>query len=202
MRRRVVARGSDPDVALEETLLVAAPDSLPDRLLLAYEWRQRRNKKRIVAAAAAAVLAAVAALVVYSPPPTLQTLGARHPAVAAIAEVVEAQRRVGPPAPRAGVYDDLRRLGLDLPRDAARVEYVGECRLVPRCQHIVVATARDRADVILAPDLPKVARMLVADQRKVALMSAARTGGFIVVGDSADAARRIEKLLRSAPKPQ
>ena len=69
MRRRIAASGSDLDVALEETLLVAPPDSLPDRLLLAHEWRQRRRKKRILAATAAAALAAISAMPIYTPPP-------------------------------------------------------------------------------------------------------------------------------------
>jgi hypothetical protein len=196
-RMRFRAAAPDLDRALEDTLLVATPDSLADRLLLAHVWRRQRRKRIAVAAAAVAAIAAALAVQLYRPPPELQTLGAKHPAVAAIAEVVREHQRVGPPAPRRPADDDLRRLGLALPRGEGEAQYVGECRLAggTRCEHIVVTTAREQVNVILAPDLPAVQRVLVADQRLVALMNAARTGGFIVVADSADAARRVERLL-------
>ena len=37
--------------------------------------------------------------------------------------------------------------------------------------------------------------MLVSDQRRVALISPAREGAYIIVADSAEKARRMEKLL-------
>ena len=199
------AAAPDLDRALEETLLVATPHSLADRLLLTHVWRRQRRKKIAVVAASVAVVAAALALQLYRPPPTLQALGAKHPAVAAIAEVVREHQRVGPHPAGRPADDDLRRLGLGLPRGEAHAQYIGDCRLAggTRCEHVVVTTAREQASVILAPDLPVVQRVLVADQRMVALMNAARRGGFIVVADSADAARRIEKLLlRSAVKPE
>jgi hypothetical protein len=201
---RVAAAASELDAALETALLIATPDSLADRLLLAHAWRRRRRKRTALVAAALVLASGLLALQLYRPPPALYTLSAKHPAVAAIAEVVREHQRVGPPAPRRPVGDELRRVGLGIPSDA-RAEYVGECRLGDgvRCQHIVVTADLTQADVILAPDLPAVQRVLVADQRMVGLMNAAATGGFIVVASSPDAARRIEKLLlRSRTKPE
>lgn len=201
---RVAAAACDLDAALEASLLVPTPDSLADRLLLAHTWRQRRRKRSALAAAALAAATGVLALQLYRPPPALYTLSARHPAVAAIAEVVREHQRVGPPAPRRPGGAELRRIGLGLPGDA-HAEYVGECRLGDggRCEHLVVTADLTQADVILAPDLPAVQRVLVADQRLVGLMNAAATGGFIVVASSPDAARRIEKLLlRSRARPE
>jgi hypothetical protein len=201
----LAAAAADLDRALEQAVLVSVPDSLADRVLLRRDWRQRRRTRLVAVTAAAMVLAVISALQFRQAPPELQAVGARHPAVAAISEVVREHERAAAVGPGLDADDDLRRLGLSLPRAEGRAEYLGDCHVAGsrECEHIVVTTARDRANVLLVPDLPRVQRLLVADQRMVALMNAARTGGFIVVAHSAESATRVEKLLLREPvEPQ
>jgi hypothetical protein len=198
---RLAASADDFERALERAVLVEAPDSLADRILLAREWRARRIGRMAVAIMAALTIAALLVAQLYQPPAALQTLGAKHPAVAAITEVLRQRDRAAPSAGRPAANEDLRRLGLNLPASEGRAEYVGECHLADStaCEHIVVTTARERASVLLVPHVPAAKRLMVADRRMVALMSATPAGGFIVVAESPESARRVEKLLLRPP---
>lgn len=202
---RLAAAAAILDRELEQALLVDVPDSVADRVLIGHRWRRRRKGRIAVAAIAAVLTAALGLTQLYRPAPALRTVDARHPAVAAIAEVVRERGRRGPPLPRPDADVDLRRVGLNLPASEGRSEYVGACRVAGsiRCEHIVVITAQEQTSVLLVPDLPPLQRVLVADRRMVALLTASRSGGFIVVASSAASATRVEKLLlRSAAAPE
>ena len=197
----LAAASAELDRKLERALAVPVPDSLADRILLGHHWRRRRKLRMMLAAASVLPIAGLVLALLYRPPQALQTVGEKHPAVAAIAEVVRESERAGPPGPRVSAQDDLRRAGLNLPAAEGRAEYVGECHIAgsTACEHIVVTTPRDQANVLLVPGLPPAKRLLVADRRMVALMNAAPAGGFIVVAASAESATRVETLLLRSP---
>lgn len=189
------------DQALEDAVLVPVPDALADRILLP---RRKRNIRQYGMAAAIAFVSAVVGLlsasVVEAPgfPRTVQAVGPTHPAVVAIAEVVEEKSDgTETTANVAEMEEGLKRLGLTVKADEASAHYVGKCHIEGSsdCDHIVLTTTDVHASVMLVPDYPLTDRVLVEDRRMVALVSPARNGGYIVVAGSQRAAKRVEKLL-------
>ena len=189
--------------AITDSLLIPVPEALTDRVLIA---TGRQGRRRLGAAlVAAGVLCAVwlsGASIAEAPElsRTIHAVGAAHPAVAAIAEVTQEPSRAATAHEALGATDideHLERLGLSVPEGDARADYVGKCHIAgsAECEHIVLHTDREHASVMLMQHFPAVDRMLVSDQRLVALMSPARDGAYIVVAASAETARRIEKLL-------
>jgi hypothetical protein len=180
--------------------------------------RQRKRPGRYYAIAAliafASVVVGVFAGGILDTPDfgrTLQAVGPSHPAVAAISEVVDGQAEVDDAVPNgAHIEQGLKRLGLTLKPGSAVAYHVGACRIegVGECDHIVLTTPQTHASVMLVPHYPTSERLLVADRRMVALMTPAGSGAYIVVADSAKAARSVEKLivrgepLRSARWPK
>jgi hypothetical protein len=194
-------RLGDLERSIESAALVPVPDALAHRILLRPcspgVWRY-------AVAAAVAILSIaiglIASDVVDAPgsPRTVQAVGPTHPAVIAIAEVMD-ERDSFDFAGRndAQMAHGLRRLGLTLKPGAAVAQHVGACRIegAAECEHIALSTPDAYANVILVPDYPLTDRVLVTDRRMVALVSPAARGGYIVVADSARAARSVEKLF-------
>jgi hypothetical protein len=198
---RLASRLGDLDRAVENAALVPIPDALAHRILL-----RRREPRFWQYAAAAAVaifsigigLVAADAADALGSPQTVQAVGPTHPAVIAIAEVVDESGAVDPSLRSdAHLEQGLRRLGLTLKPGAGIAHHVGACRIdgAAECEHIVLSTPDTHANVMLVPDYPLTDRVLVTDRRMVALVSPAGRGGYIVVADSAKAARSVEKLF-------
>jgi hypothetical protein len=202
---RLAQRLGDLDRAIENAALVPVPDALTHRILL-----RRRDPSvwQYAAAAAVAIVSIAVGLiatdVVEAPgfPKTVQAVGPTHPAVIAIAEVVDESNGVDHARSDAQMEHGLRRLGLSLKPGAGIAHHVGACHIdgAIECEHIVLSTPDAHANVMLVPDYPMTDRVLVTDRRMVALVSPVARGGYIVVADSPKAARSVEKLfMRGEP---
>jgi hypothetical protein len=198
---KLASRLGDLDRSIENAALVPIPDALAHRILL--RRREPRIWQHALAAAVAIVsigtglLAADAADALGSPK-TMQAVGPTHPAVIAIAEVVdETGALAGPVRSDAQMEHNLRRLGLSLKPGAGVAHHVGACRIdgAAECEHIVLSTPDTHANVMLVPDYPLTDRVLVTDRRMVALVSPVGRGGYIVVADSPKAVKSVEKLF-------
>ena len=199
---RLAGRLTDLDSRVAEAALVPVPDALADRVLRA----GRRTPRWRYYAAAASVLVAVAlglagprlwdASSLSSP---MEAVGPTHPAVTAIAMVVEQQPAYLDEArglDLGAMEEGLRRLGLSLKKDGVKVDYAGKCYMPDTaCDHLVLETADGHVTVILVPDYPVGSRVLVVDRRMTALVSPAGSGGYIVVASSSKVAKRTEKLF-------
>ena len=199
-------RLGDLDRSIENAALVPVPDALTHRILLRHG---EPSTWRYAVAAAVALLSIgiglVAADVVETPgfPKTVQAVGPTHPAVIAIAEVVEESGSLDQTTRNdAHMEHGLKRLGLTLKPGAAVAHHIGACRIegAAECEHIVLSTPEAYANVMLVPDYPLSDRVLVTDRRMVALVSPAARGGYIVVADSVKAAKSVDKLfVRGGP---
>ncbi len=203
---RLLANLRKLDRALEKAVSIRIPDALPDRILLA---RHPRSVWKYAAAAGLAMatimLGLTSADVLHTPGyvRTTEAVGPTHPAVTAIAQVLDEERQLGWYAPQSGgpaaLEAGLHRLGLGLALKAgeATAYYVGKCQVAGggECDQIVLSTREGHANVMLVADYPMPARILVSDRRMIALVSPVARGGYIVVADSAKTARRMEKLL-------
>jgi hypothetical protein len=198
---KLTLRLGDLDRSIESAALVPVPDALTHRILL----RQREPRTwQYAAAAAVAILSVavglVAAEVVEAPgfPKTVQAVGPMHPAVIAIAEVVDESSGLDQATRNdAHMEHGLKRLGLSLKPGAAVAHHIGACHIegAAECEHIVLSTPHAHANVMLVTDYPLSDRVLVTDRRMVALVSPAARGGYIVVADTVKAARSVEKLF-------
>lgn len=202
--RRLDAEIARLDSTIETALLTPAPPALAERILV---QSQRRGRYALAIATTAVLILTAAALLV---PQTLgeksesvmpiAAVGPAHPAVQAIALVVEreaARLESGFPGDPRNVAIALEGLGLSLSARELTVQYAGQCLIGRgRCEHVVVGTPDGFVSVILLPEEPLSQRVIVADRRMVALASPAATGGYILVADSPNVARRTEKLLR------
>jgi hypothetical protein len=197
---RLAQRLGDLDRAIESAAFVRVPDALTHRILLR---RREPSVWQYAAAAAVAILSIAMGLiatdVVEAPgfPQTVQAVGPTHPAVIAIAEVVDEGSSLDQAPSDAQMEHGLRRLGLSLRPGTAVAHHVGACRIdgAIECEHIVLSTPNAHANIMLVPDYPMTDRVLVTDRRMVALVSPVARGGYIVVADSAKAARNVEKLF-------
>lgn len=195
----------ESDRFLERMALIPIPDGLAYRVLhRALLLRPPQSMWQYAAAAAVAIASSVVALfavdAIESPglATTAHAVGPTHPAVVAIAEVVEEDALPAvPPVEGARVQQGLKGLGLAFNAGHASARYVGKCHIdgSSDCDHIVVSAPDVHANVMLVRDYPINDRVLVEDRRMVALMSPAGHGGYIVVAQSLKAAKRVEKLL-------
>jgi hypothetical protein len=204
---KLALRLADLDRSIESAALVPVPDALAHRVLLR---RRKPSFSRYAAAAAVAVLSMgiglIAVDVVDAPgfTKTVQAVGPTHPAVIAIAEVIDEDSVLDQGAgARSGAHMEhgLKRLGLSLKPGAGVAHHVGACRIegAAECEHIVLSTPEAHANVMLVPDYPLTDRVLVTDRRMVALVSPVARGGYIVVADSVKAAKSVEKLFVRDP---
>jgi hypothetical protein len=211
---RLAHRLVDLERSIEDAALVPVPDALVHRVLLRQRGRPRwRYAVAAVVALFSTMLGLVAGGIIDTPDfrGTMQAVGPSHPAVVAISEVMDRPGEVDDAVPNGAYLDQgLRRLGLSLKPGAAVAYHVGTCRMegVGECEHIVLRTPQARANVILVAHYPESERVLVADRRMVALMTPAGSGAYIVVADSAKAAKSVDKLfvrgepLKSARVPR
>jgi hypothetical protein len=199
---RLAARVDELDARISEAALVPVPQGLADRVLYG-----KRARPRWPYAAAAAVLCA-SVLIGFAAPQVweawsfsgpMEAVGPSHPAVAAIAMVVEQQPAYLDEArgvDMVAMEDGLKRLGLSLRKDGVRVDYAARCYMPEtECDHLVLDTPDGPVSVILVPDYPVGSRAMVADRRMTALVSPAGSGAYIVVAGSPKVAKRTEKLF-------
>ena len=201
---RFAASVTDLDLDIEAAAHVRLPEGLAERVLLA---RPRSQRRRTAWLAAAAVLFASiglgftvpAALDALDSPVPAESVGASHPAVAAISMVVEKEPvllKEGRKGDPAVLEARLKDLGLALPGGSTSVRYIGHCELSGgRCDHLVLVTPDGHASVILVPGEHAPSRVLVSDRRMIALLSPAGSGAYIVVAESPRAAKRARRLL-------
>ena len=199
--RRLAGDVIDLDNRIAEAALIAVPDALADRVLLGH----RRQRRWPHVAAAASVLAAVtlgfAAAPVWksSTPALVAAVGPSHPAVSAIAMVVEQQPAYLDEARSidfASIERALERLGLSLDKQGVRIDFAGRCYMPDtECDHLVLDTPDGRVSVILVPEYPVGPSARVAHRHMTAIVSPAGSGGYIVVAESAEAAQRVQKRL-------
>ena len=199
---RLAARLNDLDARIADAAMVPVPDALAHRVL-----RGRSRSRRWPYAAAAALLFA-SVLIGFAAPQLwdssnlstpLEAVGPSHPAVAAIAMVVEQQPGFLDEARGidvAAMEEGLKKLGLSLKKEGVKVDYAGKCYLPDiECDHIVLETPDGHVSVILVPDYPVGSRVLIADRRMTALVSPAGQGGYIVVAGSPKVAKRTSRLF-------
>ena len=193
------------EARLEQAVLVPVPDSLADKILL--RQRMRPQARQVRWAIAATLMIGVALGIqlyrTYDPAgasPNLATaVGMNHPAVAAISFVIDhepqilKENRSGDPDVMMNAF---QRLGLKFPGDGVSVRYLGKCPVPGGTgEHVVLTTPYGRVTLILVPDYPIGSRILVADRNMTALASPAGNGGYIVVAQSAQTIRQIERIL-------
>ena len=189
------------DREITEAASIRPPDGLAQRILLARRPVQKRPYAIAAALVAGAAIATIAGTQLTGLPfitNTIEAVGPAHPAAAAISEVAEDAIRPGVPAAEASQEVDriLKRLGLKLREGEATVQYVGKCYVgAGDCDHIVLRTADAQANVMLVPDYRFDERVMVSDRRMIALVHPKGAGGYIVVADKPETARRIEKLF-------
>jgi len=196
---RLAERLTQLDAGLEEATRVPVPDALAHRVLLA---RRRRPIWHYAAVAAVALVLTLSALIAadleadpFLPP--LQAVGPAHPAVAAIALVIDDRIELAQEGNNDEMYQRLRELGLELKQGEVHAYYAGKCRLPDGdCDLIVLDTPDARANVVLMRNSPIVARVLVADRHMIALVNPARAGSYIVVADSPKVAKRMRRLFK------
>ena len=199
---RLAARLTDLDARIADAALVPVPDALAHRVM-----RGRSQRRRWPYAAAAALLCA-SVLIGFAAPQlmdaaggtdSLQAVGPSHPAVAAIAMVVEQQPAYLDEARGIDVgamEEGLKKLGLSLKKEGVRVDYAAKCYLPDTpCDHIVLETPDGHVSVILVPDYAVGSRVLIADRRMTALVSPAGQGSYIVVAGSPRVAKRTSRLF-------
>lgn len=199
---RLASRLGDLDARIADAALVPVPDALAHRIL-----RARSRRPRWPYAAAAAVMFASVVIGFAAPQlwdatggsDALHAVGPSHPAVAAIAMVVEQQPAHLDEARGIDLHameDGLKKLGLSLKMDGVKVDYAAKCYLPDTdCDHIVLKTPDGHVSVILVPDFPVGSRVLIADRRMTALVSPAGQGSYIVVAGSPKVAKRTSRLF-------
>jgi hypothetical protein len=192
------------EARIHDAARVPVPEGLAERVLLRHKIRAPAVRALALAASVVAALA-IGMLVYRQPAPQTEpvmsaaALGEAHPAVAAIAYVVDnesrllAEGRTGDPAVMRSAFV---RLGLKLPGSGVAVRYLGECPVPGGSgEHVVLDTPAGHVTLILVPEQRFGTRVIVTDRNKTAIASPARTGGYILISDSLSPLERIEKLL-------
>lgn len=192
------------DLRRAETVFVPVPDALTDRVLLQYKGPAARY--RIWAMAATLLVGVVLGAQLYrtydtatDDVATAAALPRDNPAVAAISFVLDHEPRLlkenrsGDPQVMLAAF---QRLGLKQPADGTTVRYLGKCPVPGGSgDHIVLTTPYGAVTLILVPDYPVGSRVMVADRQMTAVANPVRGGGYIVVADSPQTIRQIERML-------
>jgi len=194
---RLIADLATLEQRLADAALVPVPDALPERVL--FHGRNRGPWK--YAAAASIVLVAGAMLglsalhEVISAPVRVSALSPAHPAVAAITMASNERLELPQSGDAARMETELKRVGLAF-KDDAYAYYAGECTLPEtKCDLILVSTPEAHAKLVLVPDYSIGERLVIDSGDKIALVSPAKTGTYIVVADTPTAAKHIESLI-------
>jgi len=195
------------EMRLEQTVLVPVPDALADKILLRQKMLPQA-RYRLWATAATLVLGVALGIQLYRTydaahenVDTAMAVGTNHPAVAAISFVLDhepellIQNRSDDPSVMMSAF---QRLGLKFPSDGVSVRYLGKCPVPGGTgDHVVLTTPYGHVTLILVPDYPVGSRVMVADRNMAALASPAGKGGYIVVAQSPQTIRQIERMLAS-----
>jgi len=189
---------------VHDALQVPVPEALADRVLLRHKIRAPAVRTWALAASLVAALGVGiyfyrVPLVEHERVLTAAALGANHPAVTAIAHVLDEEPRmlkenrgVDPVVMRAA----FMRLGLNLPANGTTVLYFDKCPMTGGAgNHVVLQTPFGQVTLILVPDQSFGARVVVADRDKTAIAAPHRAGGYILIADSLRNVRQTEKLL-------
>ena len=192
------------EARVHEAMRVPVPEALADRVLLRHKIRA--PAARAWALAASLVAALGVGIYFYRASVgedgrvlTAAALGASHPAVTAIAHVLDDEPRmlmenrgVDPVVMRAA----FMRLGLNVPANGTRVLYIDKCPMTGGAgDHVVLQAPFGRVTLILVPEQSLGPRAVVAYRDRTAVVNPLRSGSYIVVGDSLDRVKRIEKML-------
>lgn len=192
------------EARVHDALRVPVPEALAERVLLR---RKIRTPALQVWALAASLVAAIG-LGVYLYRPSddgeervlaAAALGGAHPAVAAIAHVLDEEPRmlkenrgVDPVVMRAA----FMRLGLNLPANGTTVLYFDKCPMTGGAgNHVVLQTPFGRVTLILVPEQSLGPRVVVAYRDQTAVVNPVRSGSYIVVTNSLKNVKQIEKML-------
>lgn len=193
------------EAGLHDAALVPVPDGLAARVLL--RRAHQPTPFGAWALAASLVLALGVALHFHGGFPgkgsevaPAATHSEQQAARAAISYVLDYEPRLLEEN-RAGDPGEMRQallqLGLRLPADGVTVRYLGKCPVVPdgTAEHIVLRTAHGQATLILAPRRPVASREVVTHRNRTAIISPARAGGYMLISDSQETIRSLEKML-------
>jgi hypothetical protein len=190
---------------LEEAILVPVPEALAERVLLRQHMRPAPHYG-VWAMAATLVIGVGLGVHLYQTNEHARdavalpaALPGEHPAVAAISFVLDhepqllKENRTGDPQVMVAAF---QRLGLKQPADGTTIRYLGKCPVPGGTgEHIVLTTPYGAVTLILVPDYPVGSRVLVADRQMTAVAQPVRNGGYIVVADSPQTIRQVERML-------
>lgn len=190
------------EARVHDAVHVPVPEALAERVLL----RQKIRAPALRAWALAASLVAALGTGIYfyrasdgEGVLTAAVLGVKHPAVVAIAHVLDEEpqmlmenRGVDPVMMRAA----FTRRGLRVPANGTTVRYFDKCPMTGGAgEHVVLQTPFGQVTVILVPDQRFASRVVVADRDKTAVASPAGAGGYILIADTLKSAKQVEKML-------
>lgn len=190
------------EARVHDAVHVPVPEALAERVLL----RQKIRAPAVRAWALAASLVAALGTGIYfygasdgERVLTAAVLGVKHPAVVAIAHVLDEEpqmlrenRGVDTVMMRAA----FARRGLRAPANGTTVRYFDKCPMTGGAgEHVVLQTPFGQVTVILLPDQPFASRVVVADRDKTAVASPARAVGYILIADTLKSAKQVEKML-------
>jgi len=195
------------DMQRAQSLLVPPPEALADRILLRQKMGPRTHYGMWAIAATLVVGVALGIQhyrsydTAHENVNTATAVGMNHPAVAAISFVLDhepqllKENRSGDPNVMRAAF---QRLGLKLPGDGVSMRYLGKCPVPGGTgDHVVLQTPYGHVTLILVPDYPVGSRVMVADRNMTALASPVEKGGYIVIAQSRQVIREIERMLGS-----
>jgi hypothetical protein len=192
------------EARVRDAMRVPVPEALADRVLL----RHKIHAPAVRTWALAASLIAVLGVGIYfyrasvnedERVLTAAALRAGHPAVTAIAHVLEeeprmlkANRGVDPVVMRVA----FMRWNLNVPAQGTTVLYFDKCPMTGGAgHHVVLQTPFGQVTLILVPGQSLGPRVVVADRGKTAMAAPRGAGGYILIADSIRTVTQTEKLL-------
>lgn len=193
------------DSRIHDAMLVPVPEALADRVLLKHKLQSPMLRRVHWALAASIVIATVISIQFLGTRQddglqvmTVSEAGQQHPAVAAINYVMDHEPRLilenrqGDPIVLKAA---LSVLGLNLPANAS-VRYLGKCPVPGGTgEHVVVESPLGHVTLILVTQQKFGTRVIITDRNKTAIAAPTKTGSYILVTDSADTAKRFEKII-------
>jgi hypothetical protein len=195
------------DIERARRVLVSPPDAFADKILLRQKMSVRARYGLWAMAATLVVGIALGAQLyrsyetAHDAVSTATAVGMKNPAVAAISFVLDHEPRLlqenrsGDPEVMLAAF---QRLGLKVPRDSVTLRYLGKCPVPGGTgDHVVLQTPYGHVTLILVPDYPIGSRVMVADRNMAALANPVEKGGYIVVAQSPEIIRQVQRMLTS-----
>lgn len=198
------------EAKIHDAAMVPVPEALADRVLLRHKVREPARFGGFgfgVWALAASLIIAIGAVIHLHRADigdeervaTSAAVGEGHAAIAAISYVLDHEPQLlkenvsGDPAVMKSA---LMRLGLNLPAKGTTVRYLGKCPVPSgEGEHLVLQTPFGQVTLILVPEQSLGPRVVVAYRDRTAALSPLRSGSYIVVADSLQAVKQLERLL-------